>query len=62
MLYSILETDVLYYYSSFRRAALEKWKQLNGSSATYGNLIVAFEQAGRKDYVNKVYEIAGKYI
>ena len=59
MLQSLVE---IYYFcnSSFRRAALEKWKQHNGSSATYRNLIVAFERADRKDYASKVHEIAGK--
>ena len=42
-----------------RRAALEKWKQCNGSRATYRNLIAAFEQADRKDFAGKVHEIAG---
>ena len=43
-----------------RRAALEKWKQCNGPSATYRNLIATFEQADRKDAASKVYEIAGR--
>ena len=45
---------------TYRRAALEKWKQYNGSRATYRKLIAAFEQAGRKDFASKVYEIAGR--
>ena len=42
-----------------RRAALEKWKQYNGSRATYGILIATFERAKRKDFASKVHEIAG---
>ena len=45
----------------FRRAALEKWKQYNGSKATYRSLIVALEQAGHKDYAETVRKIAGEY-
>ena len=45
---------------SLRRAALEKWKQYHGSSATYRNLIAAFEQAGHKDFADNVCKIAGK--
>ena len=48
------------YRVSLRRAALEKWKQYHGSSATYRNLIAAFEQAGRKDFADNVCKIAGK--
>ena len=47
------------YDLSLRRAALRKWKQYSGPSATYRKLIAAFEQAGRKDFASKVYEIAG---
>ena len=43
-----------------RRAALEKWKQCNGSTATYRNLIGAFERAGHKDFAETVQRIAGK--
>ena len=43
-----------------RRAALEKWKQYNGSSATYRNLIAAFERAGHKDFAETVQKMAGK--
>ena len=43
----------------YRRAALEKWKQYNGSTATYKNLIVAFERAGHKDFAETVQRIAG---
>lgn len=49
----------------YRRAALVKWKQLNGTSATYRNLIAAFEKAKRKDLVEMVNKIVprmpGKY-
>ena len=47
-------------FVSLRRAALEKWKQSQGSSATYRNLIAAFERAGRKDYADTVRTIASK--
>ena len=43
-----------------RRDALQKWKQRNGSSATYSNLIATFEKAGHNDFAVKVCEIAGK--
>ena len=46
---------------TYRRAALEKWKQYNGPRATYRKLIAAFERAGRQDFASKVYEIAGRY-
>ena len=39
---------------SFRRAALEKWKQTLGSSATYKNLIGVFERAGYINYADTV--------
>ena len=39
---------------SYRRAALEKWKQYNGPRATYRKLIAAFEQAGHKDFTGVV--------
>ena len=48
------------YDLSLRRAALGKWKQYNGPRATYRKLIGTFEQAGRKDFASKVYEIAGR--
>ena len=48
------------YCVSLRRAALEKWKQYHGSSATYRNLIAAFEEAGHKDFADNVRKIAGK--
>jgi hypothetical protein len=44
----------------YRRAALGKWKQYNGPSATYKNLIAAFEQAGHKDFAETVQKLAGK--
>ena len=46
---------------SYRRAALEKWKQYNGPRATYRKLIAAFEQAGHKDFAGTVQKVAGKY-
>ena len=46
---------------SYRRAALEKWKQYHGSSATYRNLTAAFEQAGHKDFADNVHKIAGEF-
>ena len=39
---------------NFRRAALEKWKQKLGSSATYNNLIGVFERAGYQEYADAV--------
>ena len=38
----------------YRRAALQKWKQKRGSSATYGKLINVFEQAGYQGYAEMV--------
>ena len=52
-----METIVM----SYRRAALEKWKQYNGPRATYRKLIAAFEQAGHKDFAGTVQKVAGKY-
>ena len=46
---------------SYRRAALEKWKQYNGPRATYRKLIAAFEQTGHKDFAGTVQKVAGKY-
>lgn len=37
-----------------RRAALEKWKQINGSDATYNNLIKVFKEAGYQAYADFV--------
>ena len=51
---------IIFFISSFRRDALQKWMQYNGSRATYRNLIAIFERAGRKDFASKVYEIAGR--
>ena len=56
--YSFCCTFQLYLASlNCRRAALEKWKQLNGVKATYSNLISVFERAGYQSYANKVKEI-----
>ena len=46
---------------SFRRAALELWKQKRGSDATYNNLIKVFETAGYKDLAEFVKRITGKF-
>ena len=40
-----------------RRAALEKWKQKLGSSATYSNLIGVFERAGYQGYADTVHKV-----
>ena len=37
-----------------RRDALQKWKQVNGSTATYRNLIRVFEKAGYKGYADNI--------
>ena len=60
--YSIRQLHYLFIIYSLRRAALEKWKQYSGPSATYRKLIVAFEHAGHRDFASKVYEIVGKYL
>ena len=52
-----METIVI----SYRRAALEKWKQYNGPRATYRKLIAAFEQADHKDFAGIVQKVASKY-
>ena len=44
-----------------RRAALEKWKQKLGSSATYSNLSGVFERAGYQGYAEVVRNVCGKY-
>ena len=36
---------------------MEKWKQVNGSTATYRNLIRVFEKAGYKGYAATVRNI-----
>ena len=38
---------------------LQKWKQKQGSNATYRNLISVFERAGYKGYVEEVYKVLG---
>ena len=43
--------------SLHRRAALEMWKQKNGDSATYNNLIGVFQRAGHEDYAATVRHI-----
>ena len=43
--------QLLYYLIFLRRAALRKWRQRHGSSATYNNLIEVFKQAEYNDYV-----------
>ena len=45
---------ILFLLFKFRRAALEKWKQKLGSSATYNNLIGVFERAGYQGYADAV--------
>ena len=40
-----------------RRAALEKWKQKFGSTATYSNLIGVFERAGYQGYADTVRKV-----
>ena len=37
---------------------MENWKQNQGSSATYGRLIAAFESAGYRDCANLVKKLA----
>lgn len=44
-----------------RRAALEKWKESNGSDATYNNLIIVFERAGYRAYANTVKFLWGEH-
>lgn len=39
-----------------------KWKQSNGASATYRNLIAAFEKANRKDYAETVNKIVAETV
>ena len=48
-------------YFTFRRAALEKWKQKLGSDATYSNLISVFEHAGYQGYAEVVRYVCGEY-
>ena len=36
---------------------MQKWKQVNGSTATYRNLIRVFEKAGYKGYADTVHSI-----
>ena len=42
----------------FRRAALQTWKQRNGSKATYSKLIKIFERAGYRNHADKLRKIA----
>ena len=42
---------MIHYY---RRAALRKWKEMNGKTATYNNLITVFEAVGHKDYADYI--------
>ena len=37
-----------------RRAALQKWRERLGNTATYNNLITVFEAAGHKDYADYI--------
>ena len=46
---------------SFRRSALEMWKQRKGGGATFKNLIGAFERAGHKLLADTVRKLASKY-
>ena len=43
--------------NNYRREALYTWKSRNGSKATYAKLIKVFEQAGYKNYADKVRKI-----
>ena len=43
-----------------RRAALEKWKQKLGSTATYSNLIGVFKRAGYQGYAEVVKQVCGE--
>ena len=45
------------FYLQYRRAALSRWKQKNGSNATYANLIRVFEIAGYRDMADNVRQI-----
>ena len=45
------------YHVIFRREALTLWKQKLGSSATYNELIGAFEHAGYKEYADNVRKV-----
>jgi hypothetical protein len=49
----------LYIYYSFRRMALQQWKQKKGSQATAQNLIRAFENVGYQAYADNVKTICG---
>ena len=42
----------------FRRAALQTWKQRNGSKATYSKLMKIFERAGYRNHADKLRKIA----
>jgi hypothetical protein len=56
---------MLEYYNiiiTYRRNALEKWKQYKGARATYRNLIAAFEKARHSDYAETVKQVAGKQL
>ena len=55
-------TSSLTVIPAYRRAALEKWKQNFGSSATYNNLIGVFERAGYSEYASTVRHICGKFL
>ena len=46
---------------SFRRSALEMWKQRESGGATYRNLIGAFKRAGHKLLADTVCRLASKY-
>ena len=54
LLYIIMLLFIDCLSSSHRRAALETWKQKNGSNATYNNLIVAFKNAECHGYADIV--------
>ena len=46
-------------FYSYRRAALQMWKQKLGSKATYDNLISVFKCAGYQGYADTVYKGLG---
>ena len=56
--YTIVVSPYMYmYHVIFRREALILWKQKLGSSATYNELIRAFERAGYKEYADNVRKV-----
>ena len=50
---------IILYYLYLRKTALLKWKKRLGKSATYSNLICAFEAAGYKHYADSIKRMFG---